>query len=91
MTFADYVTLVRAVQTANPPSADDPKTVAGVKGALQTTKKTGNIKRFRGIEAEETLLTISMETPKDSTSPGGVRMEMQLWLPNAREMERFPA
>ena len=55
------------------------------------TKKTGEISTIQGIQAEDTLVIISIEAPNPAGVSMGFRMEMHQWLAAADELTRLPA
>jgi hypothetical protein len=55
------------------------------------TKKTGQIGLIQGIQAEETLITVSMQIPGLPGAPSSMRMEIRCWMAQADEIRRVPA
>jgi TonB family protein len=55
------------------------------------TERTGQTAKIQGINAEETLLTVTMEIPNPSGMSMQMRMEMRQWTASAEEVDRNPA
>jgi hypothetical protein len=55
------------------------------------TKRTGETATIQGIQAEENLVTVSVEMPSPAGIPIALRMEIHQWWPTAGELSRVPA
>ncbi len=55
------------------------------------TKKTGQIGLVQGIQAEESVLTLSMQMPSAAGAASSMRLEMRYWIAQPGEIRRVPA
>jgi hypothetical protein len=61
--------------------------IRSMKADVQTTK-TGEMSTIQGIQAEETVITLSLSVPVGATMVPGVRMEMHCWVAQPEEIAR---
>jgi TonB family protein len=70
---------------------------AAVQNLLQSmkidvqTKQTGETATIQGIQAEDKLVTVSIEMPTPAAVPVTLRLEIHQWWPTAAELARIPA
>jgi len=55
------------------------------------TKKTGQIGLVQGIQAEESVVTLSMQMPAVAGAASAMRLEMRYWIAQPGEIRRVPA
>lgn len=77
----------KQVEALLPPAAR--QAMQGVKVDINTGK-SGKTAVVRTVPAEETLITLSIETPSPSGPPVPMRMEMHNWMATPEALERFP-
>jgi hypothetical protein len=55
------------------------------------SKKTGQVALIKGIRAEETLITITIQMAAPAAAASTMRMEMHYWIAQPDEIRRVPA
>jgi hypothetical protein len=87
-TLAEYRDQLKAAMPAMPPEARQMLESLKINVKTDKTGKTGVVK---GIQTEESLVTVTMEMAGPMAAAMGMKMEMHMWSATQEELDRVPA
>ena len=89
--LSEYADRMAAALKLTAPAAQTQQALQGIQMDVQT-KKTGQVGLVKGIQAEETLITLTVRVPSaQQAAASTMRMELRYWIAMPSEIRRIGA